>query len=78
MDLLNNINWLTSRSTHTHTHTERADGFYTEQGPLRRRGKGGVGVGAEEEQLDIRRGETSVRKNQCGSMPPLGVFSVSL
>lgn len=36
------------------------------------------GGGPEEERLDIRRGEKSVRKNQCDSMTPLGVFSVSL
>lgn len=35
-------------------------------------------MGPEEERLDIRPGENSVRKNQCDSMTPLGVFSVSL
>lgn len=32
----------------------------------------------EEERLSIRRGENSIRKNQCDSMTPLGVFAVSL
>lgn len=42
--------------------------------------QGGEGeeMGPEEERLDIRRGENSIRKNQCDSMTPLGVFSVSL
>lgn len=41
------------------------------------RGKRGE-MGPEEERLGVRRGEDSVRKNQCDSMTPLGVFSVSL
>lgn len=48
-------------------------------GEGRDREREGEEMGPEEERLDIRRGgENSVRKNQCDSMTPLGVFSVSL
>lgn len=33
-------------------------------------------IGPEEERLDIRRGESRFRKNQCDSMTPLSVVSV--
>lgn len=49
-------------------------GLTEEQGGERE----GEEMGPEEERLDIRPGENSVRKNQCYSMTPLGVFSVSL
>lgn len=35
-------------------------------------------MGPEEERLDVRVGEHSVRKNQCDSLTPLGEFSVFL
>lgn len=47
--------------------------------------RGGVGFGwgwlrkwVQKKRLDVRRGENSIRKNQCDSIAPLGVFSVSL
>lgn len=49
-------------------------GSTEEQGGEREREE----IGPEEGRLDIRRGENSVRKNQCDSVTPLGVFSVSL
>lgn len=49
-------------------------GLTEEQGGEREREE----MGPEEERLNIRTSENSVRKNQCDSMTPLGVFSVSL
>lgn len=35
-------------------------------------------MGPKEGRLDVRPSENSIRKNQCDSIAPLGVFSVSL
>lgn len=45
-------------------------------GSTEKRGGEGEEMEPEEERLDIKHGENSIRKNQCDSMTPLGMFSL--